>query len=185
MARPASGRVCRRPWLYDFAMELHPSEQLIWRGHPAARAYVTWYLQWGFIALLPLIVTTIMKSQDKGIGMAYWKWVVLSLVLVGLLIVFDFLRRAAIDYVVTTQRIRIRRGILSRREQSTVIEKVQNVNTGQSLLDRMLNVGVVDFDTAGTEANEASFRFKGISSPHDLVARMEQHRIGIQATRPA
>ncbi len=166
-------------------MELHPNEQLIWRGHPAARAYLTWYLQWGFIALLPLVVTSIMKSQDKGIGMAYWKWVVLSLVLLGLVIAFDLLRRAAIDYVVTTQRIRIRRGILSRREQSTVIEKVQNVNTNQRLIDRLLNVGAVDFDTAGTEVNESSFRFTGIARPHDLVARMEQHRIGMQQASQA
>ena len=94
---------------------------MIWRGHPAARAYVGWYLQWGTIALLPVIFAGLMRVADKGIGMAYWKWLALSLVLLGLVIVFDLLRRAAIDYVVTDQRLRIRRGILSRREQSTVI----------------------------------------------------------------
>lgn len=164
-------------------MELQQNEQLIWRGHPSARAYLLWYLQWGLLAFVPVILVSIMRSADKGIGMAYWKWWVLSLVLFALVVIFDVLRRAAIDYVVTDQRIRIRRGILSRREQSTVIEKVQNINTNQSLLDRMLRVGSIDFDTAGTEANEASFRFDGVARPHALVARLEAHRVGQQRAR--
>ncbi len=157
-------------------MELHPDEQLIWRGHPAARASLLWYLQWGLIAALPAIFALLMRAADKSIGMALWKWIVLSAVLVGLLVVLDVLRRAAVDYVVTNQRIRIRRGVLSRREQSTIIDKVQNVNTNQSLLDRMLGIGDVDFDTAGSESADASFRFKGIAAPHALVQRLEQHR---------
>jgi len=159
-------------------MELQANERLIWRGRPAARANLLWYVQWGFLALLPAIITGIMRSQDRGTGMSYWKWVVLSLVLLALVVVFDFLRRAAIDYMITTHRIRIRRGILSRREQSTVIEKVQNINTNQSLLDRVLRVGDVDFDTAGTDVSQADFVFEGIANPHALVHRLEQHRIG-------
>jgi uncharacterized membrane protein YdbT with pleckstrin-like domain len=156
-------------------MELHESEQLIWRGHPSARSSVAWYLKWGFLAILPAVIAGIFKANDRGTGIAYWKWTVISIGLLALVIVIDVLRRAAIDYVVTNQRIRIRRGILSRREQSTLVERVQNINTTQSLIDRLLSVGAVDFDTAGTEAKEASFRFVGVSSPHDLVRRFEAH----------
>ncbi len=159
-------------------MELQENEQLIWRGHPSARAYLFWYLQWGFLALLPVIVAGILRSQDKGTGLSFWTWALISLVLLVVVIVFDVLRRAAIDYVVTTRRIRIRRGILSRREQSTIIEKVQNINTNQSLLDRLLGVGSVDFDTAGSDSNQADFVFAGIANPHALVQRLDQHRVG-------
>lgn len=165
-------------------MELHPNEQFIWRGHPSARAYVFWYVKWGFLALLPVIVAGILKSQGKGTGLAYWKWIVISLVLLAGVVVFDILRRAAIDYAVTTHRIVIRRGILSRREQSTVIDKVQNINTNQSFLDRILHVGAVDFDTAGSDASQADFSFGGIARPHVLVQRLEQHRIGTGAPPP-
>jgi uncharacterized membrane protein YdbT with pleckstrin-like domain len=156
-------------------MEMHESEQLIWRGHPSFRGSIGWYLKWGFLALLPVIVAGIFEANDQGTGMEYWKWVVLSVALLVLVVVIDVLRRAAVDYVVTNQRIRIRRGILSRREQSTLIERVQNVNTSQSLIERLLRVGTVDFDTAGTEAKEASFRFTGVANPHDLVHRFESH----------
>ena len=52
-------------------------------------------------------------------------------------------------YIVTDQRIYIRRGILNRHERSTHRDRIQNVNTDQSMLQRMLSVGNVDFDTAG------------------------------------
>lgn len=159
-------------------MELHENENLIWRGHPAARAFVSWYLKWGFILLIPLIIVTILRWRDTGTGMAYWKWVVLTLVALALLAGFDFLRRAAIDYVVTSHRIRIRRGLLSRHEKSAAVEKVQNINTSQSLMDRVLGVGAVDFDTAGADVNQADFVFRGIASPHELVRRLEERQIG-------
>jgi uncharacterized membrane protein YdbT with pleckstrin-like domain len=157
-------------------MELLHNERLIWRGHPAARAHIGWLVQWGLIALLPAIFAGMMRSADKGIGMAMWQWVVLSLLLLAGVVVIDVLRRAAVDYVVTDRRIRIRRGLLSRREQSTVIEKVQNIDTYQSALGRLLGIGNVEFDTAGTETADASLRFEGIARPYGLVARLEAYR---------
>lgn len=156
-------------------MELHENEQLLWRGHPSARSSVVFYLKWGFLAILPVSIAGLMKLADRGTGFDYWVWVLISIGLLVLVAIVDVLRRAAVDYVVTTQRIRIRRGILSRREQSTLIERIQNVNTSQSLLERLLGIGAIDFDTAGTEAKEASFRFAGIANPHELVHRFEAH----------
>ena len=51
--------------------------------------------------------------------------------------------------------------------QQTRLERVQNVNTEQSVLERVLQVGTVDFDTAGTDDSE--FRFVGIASPGSVV----------------
>lgn len=156
-------------------MELHDQEELIWRGHPSARSSIAFYIKWGFLALLPAIVTGILRLNDRGTGFAYWKWVAISLGLLFIVVVIDVVRRAGVDYVVTNQRIRIRRGLLSRREQSTLIERVQNINTSQRLLDRLLSIGAIDFDTAGTEATQASFRFNGVADPHGLVRRFEAH----------
>ena len=73
------------------------------------------------------------------------------------------IKRTATDYMVTNQRLYIRRGILSKKVQQTRIDRVQNVNTEQRFRDRLLRVGTVDFDTAGTDDSE--FRFVGISDP--------------------
>ena len=60
-------------------------------------------------------------------------------------------------------RFIIRRGILSKHVQQTRVDRIQNVNTDQRFRDRVLRVGTVDFDTAGTD--DADFRFVGISNP--------------------
>ncbi len=158
------------------AMEIHPDEHLIWRGHPSARAYLGWYAKWGLIAVAPAVIALVVHGQGHGVGMALWKWIALSVILLAGVIGFDLVRRATIDYVVTDQRIRIRRGAISRREQSTMIDKVQNINTDQSALARILQIGTVEFDTAGTEVSDASLRFEGIARPQALVAQLEAHR---------
>jgi uncharacterized membrane protein YdbT with pleckstrin-like domain len=48
---------------------------------------------------------------------------------------------------------------------------VQNINTEQRLRDRILRVGTIDFDTAGTDDSE--FRFVGIANPGGVVAAVD------------
>ncbi len=83
-----------------------------------------------------------------------------------------FVRRVFTVYSITTQRLRIQKGIIARKVQQTRIDRVQNVNTDQSLRERILRVGTVDFDTAGTDDSE--FRFVGISDPGTVVAAVDR-----------
>ena len=92
--------------------------------------------------------------------------------LLGSLLLFGFVKRMSTTYLVSTQRLYIRRGVLSKRIQQTRIDRVQNVNTDQSLRDRLLRVGTVDFDTAGTDDSE--FKFVGIASPASVVAAVDR-----------
>jgi len=46
------------------------------------------------------------------------------------------------------------------------------VNTNQTLLQRVLSVGTVDFDTAGTDDSE--FRFVGIADPGSVVQAVDR-----------
>ena len=50
---------------------------------------------------------------------------------------------------------------------------MQNVNTSQTFIERMLNTGRVDFDTAGSDAADADFTFIGIDDPHGLRDRID------------
>jgi uncharacterized membrane protein YdbT with pleckstrin-like domain len=100
--------------------------------------------------------------------------VVAGVVLVAAVLVAGFVRRMATVYVVTSQRLHIRRGILARRAQQTRIHRVQNVNIAQTVVDRIVRVGTVDFDTTGTDDSE--FRFVRIASPVVVVAAVDRAR---------
>ena len=100
---------------------------------------------------------------------------------VAMLVLAGFVKRIATVYTISNQRLRIKRGILSKRVQQTRIDRVQNVNTEQSVLDRLLRVGTVDFDTAGTD--DSDFTFAGVSSPARVVQAVDraQHAAAGQA----
>src|SRR5262245_65473451 len=90
----------------------------------------------------------------------------------GIVIIAGLVKRTATDYMITNQRLYIRRGILSKRVQQTRIDRVQNVNTNQSFMERILRVGTVDFDTAGTD--DSDFTFHGLSNPSRVVAAIDR-----------
>jgi uncharacterized membrane protein YdbT with pleckstrin-like domain len=145
-------------------MDLHPGEEIVFDGHPSWRATLGFYVVGFVVAVVAGIVAGV--AAGTGIGV-----VVLLVALVAVLVV-GFLRRIGTHYLVTTERLRIRRGILSRRVQQTQLDRVQNVNTDQSLFERVLQIGTVDFDTAGTD--DSDFTFRGIADPEQVVGAVDR-----------
>jgi uncharacterized membrane protein YdbT with pleckstrin-like domain len=100
----------------------------------------------------------------------------------ALVVLVGFIRRIATVYTITNQRLRIKRGILAKRIQQTRIDRVQNVNTDQSVLERLLRVGTVDFDTAGTD--DSDFTFAGVGSPSRVVEAVDRAQHAAAAEQP-
>jgi uncharacterized membrane protein YdbT with pleckstrin-like domain len=145
-------------------MDLHPGETIVFEGHPSWRAVLSFYLYGVGAALVVGVVVALIASLVVG--------VLAGAAVIALVVVAGMVKRAATQYLVTTQRLYIRRGIFAKRVQQTRIDRVQNVNTDQRLLQRILRVGTVDFDTAGSDDSE--FRFIGIASPDEVVAAVDR-----------
>src|SRR5919112_3744594 len=108
-------------------MDLHPGEEIVFDGHPSWRAILGFYLL-GFLAAVAAgVVVGVLAGTAAG--------VIVLIAALAVVVLVGLLRRAATHYLVTTQRLRIRRGILSRHVQQTQLDRVQNVNTNQSLLE--------------------------------------------------
>jgi uncharacterized membrane protein YdbT with pleckstrin-like domain len=144
-------------------MELHPGEQIVFEGHPSWRALLAFYI-YGLVGTAIVVVILVLAASTAAA-------VVAGVVLVVLVLLVGFLRRMSTTYMVSNQRLIIRRGFLSKHVQQTRLDRVQNVNTDQTLLQRMLFVGTVDFDTAGTD--DADFRFVGIGKPARVVKEVD------------
>lgn len=150
-------------------MELLDGERILWQGRPSWRAHLSFFVVWIPLALLPVIIAGLLRANDRGTGLPYWQWLLISLILVAGVLGWDWLQRYATHYAVTTQRLRVRRGILSRKEQTARFERVQNVNISQSAVDRLMKVGAVEFATAGSDVDDSDFRYAGIAHPQVLV----------------
>jgi uncharacterized membrane protein YdbT with pleckstrin-like domain len=145
-------------------MELGPGERELFSGHPSLRAAPGYVLKGLLIAAVVGLIVVLIADTAAGVGAGV---VVFAIVLVA-----GFLIRIATTYTITNHRLHIKRGIVARRTQEARLERVQNVNTEQGVLDRILQVGTVDFDTAGT--TDSDFSFHGVSQPEKVVSAVDR-----------
>jgi uncharacterized membrane protein YdbT with pleckstrin-like domain len=156
-------------------MDLHPGEEIVFEGHPSWRGVLSFYVKGLGIALAIGAILLFAVSTATGIGA--------FAVVMALVILVGLIMRVATRYAITTERLNIRRGILAKHVQQTSIDRVQNVNTEQTFMDRILRVGAVDFDTAGTD--DSDFTFRGVSNPGAIVTAVDRaqraHRREVEA----
>jgi len=146
------------------SLNLHPGEQVIFEGHPSWRAILGFYLKG---ALVAVVLGVIAKLID-GNGTAF----LVILVVLALTVVIGFVKRVATTYTITNRRLNIKRGIVSREIQETRLERVQNVNYSQSVYQRLMQIGDVDFDTAATD--DYNFVFVGVADPGEVVEAVDK-----------
>jgi uncharacterized membrane protein YdbT with pleckstrin-like domain len=141
-----------------------PAETVVYSGHPSWRSMLDFHLAGLVLALVAGVIGKL--AAGWGIAVAAFAAVLL------LSLVLGAIRRAATLYTISDRRLYIRRGILRRSEQHTTIERVQNVETSQSILERILAIGTLNFDTAATD--DSVFAFTGVAHPRRVVAAVDQ-----------
>jgi len=127
MSSPSTGSAL--PDGFDW-LSLDPEEEVVWTGKPHS------------MSLVPALV----------VG------VPLSLVLVGIPIIAGaYLSRENTEYVITTEALYVKRGIVSRDVKRVGFEKVQDTSYAQGLFGTQFGYGSVDISTAGGSGVELSF----------------------------
>ena len=145
-------------------LNLHPGEPVIFEGHPSWRAILGFYLK----GVLVAVILGVIAKLIWGDGTAFL--VILAILAVTVLV--GFVKRVATTYTITDRRLNIKRGIVSREIQETRLERVQNVNYRQSVYQRLMQIGDVDFDTAATD--DYNFVFVGVANPSEVVHAVDQ-----------
>lgn len=164
------------------ALELHPGEHVIFDGHPSWRGTLSFYARGVLLAALGGAIAAIVTAIGSEFSLT--TVILVFVALTALVILAGFLFRQTTTYTITNQRLTIRRGLLSRHLQQTRVERVQNVNVDKSLVDRVMRVGQVDFDTAG--ADDSDFTFRGVANPEQVVRAVDEaHRDREAAAREA
>jgi uncharacterized membrane protein YdbT with pleckstrin-like domain len=147
-------------------LNLSPGERVIFKGHPSWRAILGFYLKGILIAALAAVVA---RLFDRGGSTVF----LVVLAVIGITVLAGFLKRVATTYTITNRRLNIRRGVISREVQETRLERVQNVNYRQSVYQRAMRIGDVDFDTAATDDGN-DFVFTGVANPSEVVHKVDQ-----------
>ena len=146
-------------------LNLSPGEQVIFRGHPSWRAILGFYLK-------GILLAAIVAAVAKLVGASSTDVFLIVLAIIALTVLIGFVKRVTTTYTITNRRLNIKRGLISREVQETRLERVQNVNFNQSLYQRVMQIGDVDFDTAGS--SDYAFVFIGVANPESVVQSVDR-----------
>ena len=120
--------------------------------------------------LVGVIAGVVTRVGSKHVQVGWVITAVLVVFVVGLSIAQ--IRRLTTTYTITNQRLTIQTGLLSREMHETRLERVQNVNVRQTMAQRVLLIGNVDFDTAASA--EYDFTFRGVGQPRRIVRTVDR-----------
>jgi uncharacterized membrane protein YdbT with pleckstrin-like domain len=126
-----------------------------------------WLNQWWQIGIMFLMPVVFVLAYLKG--HQYFSTENLRVVYVVIVAVFVYLiavviyRRYSWAYTINGETIESREGLIARKVSSIRVRDLRNINVKQSLWQRLLGVGDVEFSSAGGSGIEVSFR--GVSDP--------------------
>jgi uncharacterized membrane protein YdbT with pleckstrin-like domain len=154
-------------------MDVMQGESILWKGNPSWKGLLLYYIKWTVISLLPAALWVLLNQTMDSPPSAT---IFIALTVLGVVLTYAIgsIKRTTTRYTISDQRIHIRTGIVSRQEHSTQLARVQNVNGSQSIFQRMLGIGDVDWDTAGTETSGADFRLRSVDDPSSIVRVVDQ-----------
>jgi uncharacterized membrane protein YdbT with pleckstrin-like domain len=146
-------------------VDLQAGENVIYQGHPSWRAILGFYLKGALVGAAAGVLAALL-NDGAGLGVVVFVIVLAVTILVG------FIRRVATIYTITDRRLNIKIGIIARKVQETRLQRVQNVNFNQGVYERLMQIGDVEFTTAGTD--ESNFVFAGVGQPEEVVKQVEK-----------
>ncbi|MDN5797929.1 MAG: PH domain-containing protein [Intrasporangium sp.] len=102
------------------------------------------------------------------------QWVVAGIlaVLAIWLVLVPFLRWRTTHYVITSHRVMVRRGILSKSGKDITLSKITDVSFEQTLLDRIVNAGSLRIESAGDSPDELLHNIPRSNDVQQLVNRL-------------
>jgi len=101
----------------------------------------------------------------------------LALMVVGAVTRYWFFR-----FKVDEERIQIRQGVFKKTELDMRFERIQGINTEQSLIYRLVGLVAVRFDTAGSTGSEGYVPAVSTGFADELRARVESMRVPVEDT---
>jgi uncharacterized membrane protein YdbT with pleckstrin-like domain len=155
---------------------MEPEERVLFDGHPSWRSTPGFHIKGLAAAVIAGAIAGLATRIAAGHVQAGWVLVaVLAVFLLGL--IAGALGRARTTYTITTERLIIRHGLLAHDQHETRLERIQNVHARQSVRERLLGVGTVEFDTASGSAasgwlrrsSESDFAFRGVANPRHIA----------------
>ena len=147
-----------------------------------------WYFSRNILTGIPLFIIVILVFNiDSDDLRKYSLWLVALLVIawVGWL-VLKYFQWVMTYFVVTSRRVIYRTGVFSKRGVEIPLERINNINFHQRIIDRIIGAGDLDIESAGRDGQS---HFDFVRHPdgvqHEIYRQMETRNMPQQFAAPA
>jgi uncharacterized membrane protein YdbT with pleckstrin-like domain len=119
-----------------------------------------WYFGRQILTGIPLLILVIvLLNLDGGWFKTGASWVIVALVIAwAIWLGLKYLSWARTYFVVTSQRVIYRTGVVARKGAEIPLDRITNINFGQRMLERVIGAGNLEIQSAG-EQGTTSFDF--------------------------
>jgi membrane protein YdbS with pleckstrin-like domain len=146
------------------ALDMHPHWWYFWE--PALT----------LIGILIVAIIILVQTDSGGVG-SFLRWVTVIAIVAGAVwLVRRYMKWISTNFVITSNRIIFRQGIVSKSGVEIPLDRVTNVNFHQTMVERMLGAGDLLIESGGEDGQS---RFTDIRHPdrvQNLIhSEMESH----------
>jgi|GEM_PF-3133546 len=146
---------------------LSSDEKIVFQCRTSRFAFFKEYTLVAFVVLISAtsLFTTLVSRIEKYNVLAS---ITIIIFYMFLMLSIIFLARVEFKiwskiYALTNKRVIISEGIFSEKFESTTYDKITDMGFTQSFMDKILNIGTISIDTAGTDQIEITF--ENVSNP--------------------
>lgn len=108
----------------------------------------------GLLLLAVLIYVAWLTPNDTTGNWIQWIVVGIGVIIAVFLVVMPILRWLTTHYVVTTHRVLVRRGVVTKTGKDITLSKITDVSFERTLLDRLTGSGTLRIESAGDSPDE-------------------------------
>ena len=122
------------------------------------------------LAVVAVVVAVLTPDTDTGNVI---QWIVVGIAVVAAIAVLPpLVRWRSTNYVITTHRVMVRRGVLTKSGKDITLSKITDVSFRQSLLDRAIGAGSLHIESAGDSPDEDMASVPNSDEVQQLINRL-------------
>jgi uncharacterized membrane protein YdbT with pleckstrin-like domain len=143
-----------------------------------------WFFSRNILTGIPLFILLILAFNIDN-SITYW---VIGLVVIAwaVWLGLEYLKWRMTYFVVTSRRVIYRSGVVSKRGVEIPLERINNINFHQRLIDRIIGAGDLDIESAGKDGQS---HFDFIRHPdgvqHEIYRQMETRNMPVAMVQQA
>jgi uncharacterized membrane protein YdbT with pleckstrin-like domain len=147
-----------------------------------------WYFSRNILTGIPLAIILILAFQLDDGTVADASKAVVGIVLIAwaVWLGLKYLQWRMTYFVVTSRRVIYRSGVISKRGVEIPLERINNINFHQRLIDRIIGAGDLDIESAGKDGQS---HFDFIRHPdgvqHEIYRQMETRNMPVAMVQQA